>query len=706
MAEKGPRSGASIGNPYIIDRPLSDEDLFVGRTRALRWLRDAVSYGERLLAVGGGPGIGTTSFLLHLARMWEGETTALYVDLAPEAKTTPAALLAQLTTAVRDFVCIGSPAEVEEEESLPASLARAAEVAAPKRLLLLVDGIGKKPVEPGEWAQVVAELRAALAGCPSLLVVLGVEEPAGPGAMAIQGVPTYQLDCLSADESEELLRNLGRARIGYEHGAIRAIYNLCGGHPYLVQAFGFVLFERLGGEGRVTYHDVLSVEQEVVEVGNPVFGRTWENSSPAERVVLAALQSLRGRHGVFTRRDVQDGARWQGVELPDQIISDGLRLLVARKVLRPLSQEGYEFAVRLFQNWLAANVTLANVVREVSHSKKAALSVGLRWPRRRVNWGTVLLWVALIAIVVSAFVLWSERGSGQLTTPTPTSRVPVVASPTLSLGLLGTKIAYAQREHADATWDIWVMGYDGTDPVRLTNGPRNNIQPAWSPDVRRIYFVSDRDGNREIYVMNADGTGQTNLTRDGSEDWTPAVSPDGKTVAFASIRDGNWEIYVMNADGSRPTRLTRNTAADYSPVWSPDGSRLAFQSNRDGNWEIYIMNADGSNQQRLTYSDATDSSPAWSPDGSQIAFESYRDGDMEIYVMNADGSNQVNLTNEHTANDHGPTWSPDGTHIAFYSNRAGGWDIYTMKADGTGQTNITFSPVHEQAPAWQPYQRR
>jgi Tol biopolymer transport system component len=60
--------------------------------------------------------------------------------------------------------------------------------------------------------------------------------------------------------------------------------------------------------------------------------------------------------------------------------------------------------------------------------------------------------------------------------------------------------------------------------------------------------------------MNADGSGQINLTNNPADDGVPSWSPDGRRIAFVSNRDGNLEIYVMNADGSGVTRLTNNPA--------------------------------------------------------------------------------------------------------------------------------------------------
>ena len=82
--------------------------------------------------------------------------------------------------------------------------------------------------------------------------------------------------------------------------------------------------------------------------------------------------------------------------------------------------------------------------------------------------------------------------------------------------------------------------------------------------------------------MNADGSGQRNLTRSPAHEGIAAWSPDGRKIAFISDRDGNGEIYVMNADGSRQRRLTLDPASDYAASWSPDGRKIVFVAGRPG----------------------------------------------------------------------------------------------------------------------------
>jgi Tol biopolymer transport system component len=270
----------------------------------------------------------------------------------------------------------------------------------------------------------------------------------------------------------------------------------------------------------------------------------------------------------------------------------------------------------------------------------------------------------------------------------------------------GRKLAFV-RERDRRNDDVYIINADGSAQRRLARGVRRTVNvtpgpaPAWSPDGRRIAFVSDRDDGTfaytrdsrdgaDVYVMNADGSRQRRLTRNAFYDGAPTWSPDGQRIAFVSTRDGNQEIYVMNADGSGQWNLTQGPGGGSSPAWSPDGQRIAFRSLRDGNGEIYVVNTDGRNVRRLTRNPDSDGGPVWSPDGQKILFvrAEYRQGNSEIFVTNADGSGQRNLT-RNPAPDGSPAWSPDGRKIVFVSKRDRNGEVYTMNADGSGQLNLT-----------------
>ena len=98
----------------------------------------------------------------------------------------------------------------------------------------------------------------------------------------------------------------------------------------------------------------------------------------------------------------------------------------------------------------------------------------------------------------------------------------------------------------------------------------------------KIAFTSTRDGNLEIYVMDGDGRNQRRVTVHPRVDEYPAWSPDGKKIAFVSNRNNinkdHKQIWVIDADGKNPIRLTDGLVDTY-PDWSPDGTKIVYNAH-------------------------------------------------------------------------------------------------------------------------------
>jgi Tol biopolymer transport system component len=161
-----------------------------------------------------------------------------------------------------------------------------------------------------------------------------------------------------------------------------------------------------------------------------------------------------------------------------------------------------------------------------------------------------------------------------------------------------------------------------------------------------------------------------------SDDLYPAWSPDGRRIAFVSTRAGSDDLYVMDANGTNIRQLTNAPEWDSNLDWSPDGRRLVFASTRTGDGDIYTVSSFGGDLRRLTDAPGYESDPSWSPDGTRILFSRRVDrptdnfvSDSVLMVMNADGSDPRNLSALfwNTADQHASTdgvWSPDGSQIA------------------------------------------
>lgn len=270
-------------------------------------------------------------------------------------------------------------------------------------------------------------------------------------------------------------------------------------------------------------------------------------------------------------------------------------------------------------------------------------------------------------------------------------------------------IAFVRKLH------VWIVQPDGTQS-RIARGD----SPAWSPDGTRIaYTRAVENGPTHIWIMDADGTDPVRVTSGPRDDYAPSWSPSGGRLAFTSAPgDGRGaDIHVVSARApfGNPVPVLRTDANEFDVEWAPDGSRLAFAVSGCATgicgWHIGVVDLDGSDRRLLTTSDAVDLDPNWSPDASTILFASTRPRErpgrtLDIFSVPVRDGPAARITNAmRPASNREPIWSPDGTRFAYVHRSANGaTSIRSANLDGTSVVRVCRGdPWFESTPTdWQP----
>jgi Tol biopolymer transport system component/DNA-binding winged helix-turn-helix (wHTH) protein len=257
----------------------------------------------------------------------------------------------------------------------------------------------------------------------------------------------------------------------------------------------------------------------------------------------------------------------------------------------------------------------------------------------------------------------------------------------------GREIVFWHVGQEMGLWRIAVSGSAGrsSEPQRLVALGENACCPAISRRGHRLAY-SNAFAHSSIWRIASLGGPRARDEKSAGSinhatpfifstryDLTPQFSPDGKRIAFISSRSGNSEIWVCDRDGSNPVQLTSFRGPMVTtPRWSPDSGRIAFDSDSEGEFDIWVTRAGGGKPQRMTTDPANDGNPSWSRDGQWIYFDSVRTGEQQVWKIPTDGGEAIQLTWD---GGWGPLESPDGKFI-YYTKALGATSLWRLPAGG------------------------
>lgn len=259
--------------------------------------------------------------------------------------------------------------------------------------------------------------------------------------------------------------------------------------------------------------------------------------------------------------------------------------------------------------------------------------------------------------------IWAWRGAGQASfSVSPTGVLAYVSAAMQrfqigwfdragrSLGTLGPPRRYAGvpqlspdarhvaiEEGPSTSHHIWVMDIAGESTSRVSFGAIRDVAPVWSPDGRRIAFLSQGTEGMTLYVRNADGSGSEEPLFEFESvltigDW----SPDGRFIVYtARGARGASDIWVLPLFGDRRPQPFRQTAFNKTQVQvSPDSRWIAYTSYESGRDEVYVESfPTGGSKRQISAGGGVQ--PRWRSNGQELYYVA---ADQRLMAVPVDGS--------------------------------------------------------------------
>jgi TolB protein len=253
-------------------------------------------------------------------------------------------------------------------------------------------------------------------------------------------------------------------------------------------------------------------------------------------------------------------------------------------------------------------------------------------------------------------------------------------------GIASTKILYITENES---FNLVIADADGSNEQILLKSNEPIISPSWSPDSKKVAYVSFESGMAKVYIQDI-ASGERELAiKNPYQISSPSWSPDGKFLSLTMYQDGNAEIYILNLKNKNLTRLTKHYSIDTESSWSPKGSKIIFTSGRSGSPQLYELDLRRSNAkpERLTFDGNYNAKGTYLPNNEGIVFVHRENKNFQIAIKYFSENFIRPLTNAQL--DESPSISPNGNVI-----------VYAIKDKGMGLlAGVTLSGAKFRLPA-------
>ncbi len=728
-------------NPYIAGNPVTSAEMFFGRADVFAFVQQALigKHRDNVIILYGQRRTGKTSVLYQMSRHLGARYVCVLLDLHGLALEGLDGFLWEMANSIartlrRDQRIEISPPPRAAFQSSPRSqfenvfLNQVWNALGERHLLLMLDEAIRlqEQVQAGKLEPEVFEyLRYLMQHFPRLNFLFalgdGLEVLTKEYAFLFSVGLYKKISFLERDAALKLITQPVQNLYAVEPAAQERILQITGAQPYYTQLLCHSLFarwQRTRAEA-VQVADVDAVIEEAVERGLAVLKHTWEESSPAEKAILAgAAAAMRQNNARVSEDEIARVLKQNDVVIPPEEAGQAYKSLLARDLLS--GAEKFSFAVDLQRLWINKYERVEWVRDEITEAIKQWNAAAPRavpampssrfsmpeYPtiknagaRRAPNnawlWGGGI--VAAVLLAVLAFVFAPRVFSPAPLTPTQIAIVPTAtetrALPTAT-NIPPTKTATRAAPTTDAV----------VPPATVSPEPT----AAFGQGVK-IVFTRGTPGCSTVGLMNLDDQ-KINIYKPAPNNEEPTWSPDGRLFVASTGECDNKEyrLTIFDAETSDTLPLETNCATAIDPFWGDD-DRIYFACGpRNNNGELFSVNSDGSDLRALGVSARR---PTLSPNGKQIAYMQLENEVWRIWVGELDADGKIVNPKQMPFPEvlggvfaRQPKWNSDGTRLYFNVTDKSSLQAMAMASVelATGSTNVSFISADTNTPFVRP----